>query len=736
MSEVTQLKNLLGLQPVEVDPMPFGEFLSKLKDKPEMADTAAALLIRAIEKRGEVDIDSAPKERQPYLRMLRKMRVSSWKAFDKVKGSQRTVHRILNHLRAAAANGYQLRLALILKGGPGSGKSFLAEAFKDSLEGEVIYAVDGCPVHENPINLLHLLPPDRVEQLAKQLKMTDEDRAETGLPSLKDLLATAGKPCQHCWKTVMEGENKDQPNLFDVKVKGLRLSSRKFGISTWTGQESLVSALERGSRGVVNMPELFSVDSPMGAPAGGELDVLLDATNDRRIPASSGELSIPGVPIKIPTAGSACGTDSGWLPLDAILLGETNDGAWERFIKSQPDPNKYTRRMYVMNVPYITSVGEEELAYSDFLASMRDQPHFDPMALKLAALLAVISRMKKDHEVDIVTRARMYDGEPLLVTKKKPSSGGSFNGGALGTGGWGTSSSSSASDKKEVEYWSVGEFWAEAGEDEGMYGLNMAVMLGAISQITEMALKDKHRCVSSLTMIAFLRAKLAQLAKSPGLTDKEKEVLKNCEEFLRGPKNVDDKAVGLLEAEYRRVLRRQFFEVAAPDFERRAEELFHKYRLHAKAFVTGAKKVEETIDQAGVSTLRKVDVDEAFLDDLDRWMNLTGTSERADFRRSIEARIGLIIEQSCKGSDDNEPCEPAEISWQTIPQLADAIRKKLNTETAKRLEEILKSELELSDEQKTARRESLARFDKLGYCEHCREQALTYFRDYKLWNQS
>ena len=167
MANHEKLHELLGLAPVVVEKITFGEFLSRLKDNPQIADTAAATLVRAIESKGEVDIKSAPPTLRPYLTMLKKMGVPTWKAFKKVRGSQRTVARILNHLRAAAANGYQLRLALILKGGPGSGKSYLADAIKECLEGEIVYTVKDCPVHENPVNLLNLLPPERIDEIAE-----------------------------------------------------------------------------------------------------------------------------------------------------------------------------------------------------------------------------------------------------------------------------------------------------------------------------------------------------------------------------------------------------------------------------------------------------------------------------------------------------------------------------------------------------------------------------------------
>ncbi len=567
------LQDQLGLESVVVETIKFGEFLKRLKDKPEIADTAAATLVRAIESKGEVDIKTAPEALRPHLTMLKKMGVPSWKAFKKVpRGSQRTVARIMRDLRAAAANGMQLRLAYLLKGGPGSGKGYLADAFKDALEGEVVYAVKNCPVHENPINLLNLLSAEQVEKIAEMLELTkahrlaqhseQTDKGAKPLPSLHDLLATSGQPCQVCWSQVMEGLPEGQkPNLLNVEIEAMRLSSRKFGIATWSKNCTLAEALRLGSRGVIDMPEIFG-SAAAGGNAGGaadELDLLLEATNDRRIPAGCSPDESPAHDCK-----DHAGHDhkkvkvsrSGFEPLDCVMIGQTNDGSYDRFIKEQADPNKFTRRLQIIPVPYITSVSEEEGAYGDHIGDMRDKPHFDPMTLKIAALLAVISRMKKDHEVDAVTRARMYDGEQLVVEMKNPASSQSSGpyGGALSTGPYGSSS-----EKKEVRLWSVGQFWAEAGEDEGMYGLNMPAMLklmsgscrarfalaptpkaGTASKAATPATGEK--CISTLEMLQFLRARIVQLQKVPGLTKKEEEVLKNCLEYLKAPISIDSKA--------------------------------------------------------------------------------------------------------------------------------------------------------------------------------------------------
>jgi predicted Ser/Thr protein kinase len=762
------LRKLLGLESTVVETITFGEFLKRLKDSPEIADTAAATLVRAIESKGEVDIKTAPEALRPHLSMLKKMGVTSWKAFKKVRGSQRTVARIMKDLRAAAANGYQLRLAYLLKGGPGSGKSYLADAFKDCLEGEIVYAIEGCPVHENPLNLFNLIPSDRsegvIDAIAEMLELTHEHRLKQAKgskpkPSLRDLLATAGDPCQVCWSGLMEGlKEGEEPNILNMKVQALRLSSRKFGIATWSKDCSLATALRKGSRGVVDMPEIFGSSAANGNATGSadELDLLLEATNDRRIPAGCSSSDDSGGHVH----GAGCShgahegskvkvSRSGMEPLDCVMIGQTNDGAYDRFIKEQADPNKFTRRLQIINVPYITSVSEEEAAYHEFIENMRDKPHFDPMTLKIAALLAVISRMKKDHaEVDIVSRARMYDGEQLVVEMKNPTalqqqqSSGGFGGGALSTGG----NSGKSDEKREVRYWSVGQFWAEAGEDEGMYGLNMPSMLKLMSEAVELSLRaptsldDPGRCVSTFEMLQFLRSRIAQLQKTPGLTKKEEEVLKNCLEYLKGPSSITGPA-GLIEEEYRRVLRRQFLAVMAPDFDRRATEIFERYRVHARAVSSGDKKCKETVEHAGKKVERLVDVDIAFLNDIETWMKITSQSDKDVFRRSVETQITpyllaqVELNERQKVGDDSDD-EKVELTWRSLPKLAGGISAKLNDETSKKLGRLLKSEIDLNDEDKELRRAALDRFSKLGYCEHCRQVALTYFNDYQLWKLS
>jgi predicted Ser/Thr protein kinase len=733
---VTQLVDALDLKPQTLEPMTVGQFLIELKDHPDRASTAHSLLVRAVDALGEVDIDNEPPQRQPRLRMLKELGYKLYKAFDLVRGSQRTVHEQMEHLRAAESGGYQLFLAMIIKGPPGSGKSMLVEKYKEALEGHIVYSIAGCPVHENPINLLTLLTPAARKKLAEKLGLTEKEAKKNKHPSLKDMLLVAGKPCKHCWNAVMEAKDANDPEkstnpneaLLRLKVIPQRLSARRFGISTKTPTGSIASTIVRGNRGLVDMGELFDgTSSPVkGGGVSPALLPLLDATNDRKLLGANSQ--VPQVP-KAGTPGGDCdigpgsaGTDE--VPVDAVLIGQTNEGAYKQFISAlDKDAGKVTRRIHVFTFPYNTSVTEEELAYKDQIERLREVPHLDPMALKLLALLAVVSRLDKTNDVDVVKRARIYDGEKLQVKRSGNAPG--VNDAKVGQ------------TADHPEYWTAKDLWAQAGEAEAINGLDMTVMFNLLSEIIERSLHEKRfeKCVSSYELLTFLRERVAEMEKSDGFTEAQKEVLKRCRtQFLVSARKGDKP--GELESEYQRLLVRQVYEIAAPDFERRAEETFVRYNRHANAWAIGNDLVIEPDDAGGRP--REVGVDLTFLNKVENQMDLLTITAKENHRRGLEGEIMKHTRELrerfklCQEGD----CEDIDINWRTLPKLADGIRRMLNGETRARLETLLKKPIELpneSEEDKLLRERLNTKFAELGYCPHCLSQALEYFKINELW---
>jgi len=274
-------------------------------------------------------------------------------------------------------------------------------------------------------------------------------------------------------------------------------------------------------------------------------------------------------------------------------------------------------------------------------------------------------------------------------------------------------------------------------EREGMYGLTMSFMLSFVSELAERAMHaprhpgfpNTEPTVTSIGMIDNLRAKLTQYAQTNGLTDAQKKMVKNClDEFFLQAKETSD-VPGWLEREYRRLLREQILEVFSPDFERRAQETFLKYQLHARAFGNRLTKVK----LPGLGLTKEVDVDVNFLDKIDKGKGLkSNLPEARDYRGSIDAQLNDLMYSH--GTLPSEDAHELTVDWTTLPELKQAIEEFLNADIAKGVERVVTTKYDLlSDDDKAFYDAAFASFTKLGYNEISLARALEYAKELKLW---
>src|SRR4249920_135574 len=86
---------------------------------------------------------------------------------DEFFGIEKTISQIVRYFHAASLKGEESRQVLYLMGPVGSGKSSLVEKLHRGLESsEPIYAIDGCPMFEEP---LHLIPRHLRKEFEKML---------------------------------------------------------------------------------------------------------------------------------------------------------------------------------------------------------------------------------------------------------------------------------------------------------------------------------------------------------------------------------------------------------------------------------------------------------------------------------------------------------------------------------------------------------------------------------------
>lgn len=708
--DTSKIRELLKLDASVVADIKLYDYLLKLKSNPEIAQSAAATLVNAIESNGHVDLDKQNPYRAAFLKMLRRNGVPAYKAFDKARGMQRTVEEIMDFLRAAAKNGFQSRMLILLVGPPGCGKGHLVNMIKDALEGQIVWVVKGCPVNESPLGLLNLLPEETIEALAEELQLIDDQ----GNNKLKEMLAVTGKPCQSCWRTVMENGGRkpiglgvdvrdNKPNLDAIDVQAIRLSSRKFGISTWTPNDrgqgvSLQHVLAKGNRGLADMPEMLSTGQSLS-----QVELLIEVTNDRAMPA-----------------GFISQEMTGFVPLDVVLFGQTNEGALEVFLDKLQDPGKYTSRFFIKQIPYNVSVSEEEQAYKDELGRMTEVPHLDPMALKLLGLLAVTSRLDRSNssQISISERARILDGEPLLIKRQitQPSPYSSNK-----------PQAKSNSSKPPGEYWTVPELW-ETFPTDGHSGLSFRRMFTVLSYVVQDALSRGEKCLPIMGdhgLFSLTAEKLNELRSN--LDYDEKLIFNQAIADLKTQAFGSKQDPGLIEQEYRRVLYRQVMEACAPDFVKRANELSDKYRLNCVALSDPRGKTWDDERQ------RDIEADIPFMEELERFIQFASQTEVDAFRRSIEVKIMQARREhrEIHGKDVEFI-----VDWQTIPELAQGIKAKLVDEVSQKISRLVKSDLHLTDEEIALKAAALDRFASFGYCKHCMKEALTYFEAFELWNMA
>jgi predicted Ser/Thr protein kinase len=696
--DFAELAALTGLEQQTLEPIKVGAFLQELHRFPERALQAPGLLARAIDAEGEVDIHKQPAIVQPRLRMLRREGVKLYKAFTALRGQQRMVHHWVNHLRAAAYGGEAAKLATVFKGRSGTGKTMLVEIIKDLMNGQLVYHVEGCPVHENPLALLKLLPPDNRQKLLKRLQL---DRPLPGGATFMDIIDAMGEPCRHCHGLVMGNADIKDPNqaLFEVNVVPTRLSTYSFGVATLT-KETIHSLLREASRGIADFGELFAgFENEHAAMAPHAKDLskdLHDALNDQRIPgigpAAAGDKDKP-VSV-VPVA-------KGWEAISVVPIAQVNPGAFDGFKKSLgPDGGKYMRLMKVVDVLHNASVSEEVLTYRDHMVNP-EGVKFDPLALQMLAWIAQSSRYAtNENKLEWTLRARLNDGENLLIKR-----------------------SDSGSGKK---HWDMKDLWEEFDNKDGVNGLNVPIMLLLLADIIANAVDEGHKCVCTYDMLKFVRRRFREYQKSDGFWEDEKQAAKSVADNFLNLVTKEEKPSGA-EAIYRRELKKIATAACAPDYDRLLRSYFLRYWQHG-----AAASANSTSKKAFDRNLGKVvSIDRDFLEAIEKLAGQTSEEQRRNLRASVDE---WVVNNGLKATQDPSVSPDAEPTLSDFPVLDRAIHAYLDEQIAKRVERLLNDETQLNEKERAERQTALAYLTNIGYnCERCRSAALQYIKDFKVW---
>ncbi|MBD0380175.1 PrkA family serine protein kinase [Paenibacillus sedimenti] len=433
----------------------FAEYIDLVRKTPGLAKTAHSRVYEMIASQG-INDQSGHK---------------SYKFFNsEIFGLDRAIEKLVEEYFHSAARRLDVRKRILLLMGPVSGgKSTIVTMLKRGLEQfsktdlGAVYAIKGCPMHEDP---LHLIPQELRSEVERELGVRIEG---TLCPSCQMRLKTEYNGCIEdvlVERVLISEEGRVGIGTFspsDPKSQDIADLTGSIDFSTITefGSESDPRAyrfdgeLNKANRGIMEFQEMLKCDEKF-------LWNLLSLTQEGNFKAGRFAL----------------------ISADELIIAHTNETEYKSFIANKKN-EALQSRMIVMPIPYNLRVSDEEKIYYKLIGqSDMSHIHIAPHSLRVAAIFSILTRLKetKKQGMDLVKKMRMYDGEVVEGYKE--------------------------ADLKEMQ----NEFI-----EEGMSGIDPRYV---INRISSALIRQDLQCINALDVLRALKDGLDQ---HPSITKDERE---------------------------------------------------------------------------------------------------------------------------------------------------------------------------------------------------------------------
>ncbi len=370
----------------------FLDYLERVKQDPTIPKLAHARIYDMIIQAGVRDVLDTDDPRTKRLFKDEPVKIYNFFA-GSFFGIERVIAQIVRYFHAAALKGEESRQVLYLMGPVGSGKSSLVEHIQRGLEqSPPFYAIEGCPMFEEP---LHLLPRHLRREFEKMLGVYIEG----------DLCPV----CRFRLKEEYRGKYEEVPVVLRSFSKRNRVGigvvppvdPNNQDTSVLIGSEDiskldlysegdprvldLNGALNVGNRGMVEFIEVFKNETEY-------LHAMITATQEKVIPA-------PG--------------RHGMVYVDEVIVAHSNEAEWQKF-KSDHTNEAILDRIVVVKVPYNLRLSEEVKIYEKILRNSDFRAHIAPHTLEIASMFAILSRLEPTPKCDLMTKLKLYNGEEVI----------------------------------------------------------------------------------------------------------------------------------------------------------------------------------------------------------------------------------------------------------------------------------------------------------------------------------
>lgn len=370
----------------------FLDYLEIIKSNPDIAKLAHKRMYDIIVGKG---VELLKAEENPRVKKI--YGNETIRKYDFFKndfyGIDKVIMKLVNYFNSASMKGEESRQVLYLVGPVGAGKSSLVESLKKALEeANPIYALKGCPMHEEP---LHLIP--------KHLR-----------PKFEELLGVQieGDLCPVCRYRLMHDYN-GKYEEFPVETKTFSIRSRKgIGVVPPVDPNNQDTSILTGSIDISKMdmyaeddPRIFSLNGAFNVGNRGLVEFIEVFKNDveylHTIITATQEKSVPS-----PGKGSM-------IYFDGLIIAHSNEAEWNKF-KSDHTNEAILDRIVKIEVPYCLELDEEMKIYQKIIKKSNFKAHIAPHTIEVAAMFAILSRLSPSTKVDPMTKLKIYNGEEIV----------------------------------------------------------------------------------------------------------------------------------------------------------------------------------------------------------------------------------------------------------------------------------------------------------------------------------
>lgn len=389
-------------------------------------------------------------------------------------GLDEALERLVEEYFHSAARRLDVRKRILLLMGPVSGgKSTIVTLLKRGLEAYsrteagAVYAIKGCPMHEEP---LHLVPPELRPEVERELG-----------------IAIEGSLCPACRVRLRDEYDGIIENVI---VQRVALSEEnRVGIGTFQPSDPKSQDISEltGSIDFSTITEYGSESDPRAYRFDGELNIANRGILEMQEMLKMDEKFLWHL-LSLSQEGNFKAGRFALISADEVIIAHTNEEEYRHFIANKKNEALHSR-IIVMPIPYNLRVSDEVRIYEKLIkqSELRDV-HVAPHALHAAAMVSILSRLKESTKqgMDLVKKMKLYDGEDVDDFKPK--------------------------DVEELKR----EF-----ADEGMTGIDPRYVINRIS--SALVTRDKN-CIGPLDVLRALRNGLHQ---HPSFTDEDRERIMN-----------------------------------------------------------------------------------------------------------------------------------------------------------------------------------------------------------------